>query len=166
VILDASVANNHVRLGGENGSDERRDVVGSVLVVGVGVHDDVRAELQGGIDPRLKRHSESLIGVEADDVIDTALARHLGSAVGRAVVDDEPLHRVESSHLARKSGEGDRQDSFFVETRYLDDQLHRRVGIPARLAWSLGLPRRELAFSGERGAAAFHARCRDCAGRG
>ena len=37
------------------GCDERREVGGRVLVVGVGVHDDVGAELERGVEARLER---------------------------------------------------------------------------------------------------------------
>ena len=84
-----------------------------VLVVGVGVDDDVGAELQAGVEPGLEARGQALVVREPDDVVDAVLARHLDGAVGRAVVDDEPLDDVEARDLAREVGErgGERRSS-------------------------------------------------------
>ena len=54
-------------------------------------------------------------------------ARDLDRAVGRAVVDDQPLDRVEAGDLAREVGERQRQLLLLVETGDLDDELHGAV---------------------------------------
>jgi hypothetical protein len=62
-------------------------------------------------------------------VVDPVLARHLDGAVGGAVVDHEPLDRLDPLDLARKVGEGRRQSRLLVEAGDLDDELHAaRVG--------------------------------------
>ena len=75
-----------------------------VLVVGVGVDDHVGAELERRVQARLEARGEALVVGEPDDVVDAVLARHLDRAVGRAVVDDQPLDGVEAGHLARQVG--------------------------------------------------------------
>ena len=67
-----------------------------VLVVGVGVDDHVGAELQRSVEPGLEAVGQALVVGEADDVVDAVLARDLDRAVGRAVVDDQPLDVVEA----------------------------------------------------------------------
>ena len=53
-------------------------------------------------------------------------ARDLDRAVGRAVVDHEPLDLVEALDLAREVGKRDRERLLLVQAGNLDDQLHRQ----------------------------------------
>ena len=80
------------------------DVGAVVLVVGVGVDDHVGAELERGVEAGLEAGREALVVGQPDDVVDAVLARDLDGAVGRAVVDDQPLDRVEAGDLAREVG--------------------------------------------------------------
>ena len=96
-----------------------------VLVVGVGVDDDVGAELQRGVEARLEARGQALVVRQPDDVVDAVLAGDLDRAVGRAVVDDQPLDDVEAGDLAREVGQRRRERVLLVEARDLDDQLHR-----------------------------------------
>jgi hypothetical protein len=73
-----------------------RDVGRVVLVVGVGVDDQVGAQLEARVEPRLERGREALVVRKADDVLDAVRARDLDGPVGRAVVDDQPLDRVDA----------------------------------------------------------------------
>ena len=102
IVLDLAVADDHVGAAGEDRRDEPRDVGGPVLVVGVGVDDHVGAELQRGVDAGLEGGGEALVVGQPDDVVDAVGARDLDRAVGRAVVDDQPLDRVEALDLARQ----------------------------------------------------------------
>ena len=67
-----------------------------VLVVGVGVDDHVGAELQRRVEPGLEAGREALVVGQAHDVVDAVRARDRDVAVGRAVVDDQPLDGVEA----------------------------------------------------------------------
>ena len=96
-----------------------------VLVVGVGVDDHVGAELEAGVEPRLEARGQPLVVGELDDVVDAVGSRDLDGGVGGAVVDDQPLDRVEPLDLAgqvRRASAG--SCAFLVETGDLDDQLH------------------------------------------
>ena len=86
----------------EDRLDELGDVAAVVLVVGVGVDDHVGAELERGVEPGLEARGEPLVVREPHDVVDAVLARDLDRAVGRAVVDDQPLDRLEALDLARE----------------------------------------------------------------
>ena len=67
-----AVADDHVGLPGEDRRDQLRDVGAAVLVVGVGVDDDVGAELQAGVEPGLEPRREPLVVGQPDDVLDPA----------------------------------------------------------------------------------------------
>ena len=98
-----------------------------VLVVGVGVDDHVGAELERRVEPGLEARGEALVVGQAHDVVDAVCARDLDRAVGRAVVDDQPLDRLEAVDLAREVGQRDRERLLLVQARDLDDQLHARA---------------------------------------
>ncbi len=127
--VDLAVADDHVRLAGQHGGDQVGDVRRVVLVVGVGVDDHVGAELEAGVEPGLESRGETAVVRQLDDVVDAVGAGHLEGAVDRAVVDHQPLDGVEPRHLAREVGEGRREGLLLVETRDLDDQLHRLYAV-------------------------------------
>ena len=104
IVLDLAVADHHVGVAAQDRLDELDDVAAEVLVVGVGVDDDVGAELERRVEARLEAGGEALVVREPDDVVDAVLARDLDRAVGRAVVDDQPLDRLEARDLAREIG--------------------------------------------------------------
>ncbi len=131
---DVAVADHHVGLAGHDGRHEGGDVRRRVLVVRVGVDHDVGAEFQRGVEPGLERRGEALVVGEPDDVVDAVPACHLDRGVGRAVVDDQPLHLVEPGDLARQVAERGGKLCLFVEAGDLDDEFHdvRWVDDPAR----------------------------------
>jgi len=71
-------------------------------------------------------------------VIDAAGARDVDRAIGRSVVDDQPLHGIEAVDLTREVREDERQRLLLVEAGNLDDQLHAagRHGILTAIATS------------------------------
>jgi hypothetical protein len=60
-------------------------------------------------------------------VIDPALARNLGRAIRRSIVDHEPLDVVETLDVAREVGERPREYGLLVQAWDLNDQLHRTL---------------------------------------
>ena len=96
IVMHLAVADDHVGVAGDDRRDELGDVRAVVLVVGVGVDDHVGAELERGVEAGLEAVREALVVRQPDDVVDAVGARHLDGAVGRAVVDDEPLDGVEA----------------------------------------------------------------------
>ena len=73
-----------------------------VLVVGVGVDDEVGAELERRVDAGHERRGQALAAPEPDDVMDAVRARDLGGAVARPVVDDEHLDDVDAREAPRQ----------------------------------------------------------------
>ena len=117
ISRDLAVADDHVGLAGEDRRDQLRHVGAAVLVVGVGVDDDVGAELEAGVEPGLESGGEALVVGQPDDVLDPVLARDLDRAVGRAVVDDQQLDLVDALDLARQVGDRRRQRRLLVRGR-------------------------------------------------
>ena len=81
-----------------------------------------------GVEARLEARGQAAIVGQLHDVIDAVLARDLDGAVGRAVVDHEPLDLVDALDLAREVRQRARQGGLFVEAGDLDDELHARPG--------------------------------------
>ena len=87
----AAVSDDEVRLARENRRDERRDVGGVVLKVGVEVDDDVGAHGERLLEPGGERGGEAAVRGQPHDAVGSVPAGHIRGAVGRAVVDDENL---------------------------------------------------------------------------
>ena len=137
-VVDLAVADDHVGAALHDRRDELGDVVAGVLVVAVGVDDDVGAELQARVEAGLEARREALVVRQPDDVVDAAGARDLDRPVARPVVDDQPFDRVESVDLPREVGKDEREGLLLVEAGDLDDQLHAagRHGILTAIASS------------------------------
>jgi len=128
-VLDAAdlaVADHHVGVSGEDRADQARDVRPVVLVVGVCIDDHVRPQLQRGVDPRLEARRQALVVREPHEVVHAVRTRHRHGLVGRAVVDHQPLHRIEAIEDAREVCERLRELLRLVEAGNLDDELHGR----------------------------------------
>ena len=106
----------------------RREKIGDpllrVLVVAVGVDDDVGAMGQGVVDAVAEGPREALVFGVPDEVRDAAGASRSNGAVSRSVVDDEDLKLVDALDRAGNRLENHGKRRFFVETGYLDEDLH------------------------------------------
>ena len=122
-FVDGPRAHHELRRPLQNGQHQHRDVRRAVLIVRVRVDDHVGPRLDGVVQPRREGARQPAMDAQAKNMIDPMLPRDLHSVVGRSVVDDKPLHHVESRNLAGKLLERDGQGALFVVTRYLDDQF-------------------------------------------
>ena len=100
------------------------------------------AAFEAGLDACLKLGADIVVNTDADNQYDASYIpalvkpiiegnadmvvgdRHLDGAIGRAVVDDEPLDGVETGDLTGQVGQRPRERLLLVETWDLDDQLH------------------------------------------
>ena len=80
----------------QDGRDQQRDIVSVVLVVCVGVDDDVGAALEAGANAEHEAPRKALVGGESDDVVHAQLLRDLAGPVTAAVVDDQPLDDIDA----------------------------------------------------------------------
>ena len=115
-----------VGLAGENRRDQARDVRARVLIVAVGVDDDVRAAGESVIDAGPESLRQALVALVPHDVMDAERLRHLDGAVAGAIVDDLQLEPLDSVVLAGNVRERLRQGLLLVEAGDLDDQLYGR----------------------------------------
>ena len=123
-LIRLAVADHHVGVPGQDRRHQLRDVGAAVLVVGIGVHDDVGAELQRSVEPGLEGRRQTLVVGQAHDVADAARPGHLDGPVRRAVIDHEPLDLVDALDRPGQVGESLRKRLLLVEARDLDDELH------------------------------------------
>ena len=121
---DIAVTDHHFGLAVEDRPHQQRHVGAAVLVVGVGVDDDVGAELQTGVETGLETGCQTAIVGQLDDVVDPALECHGDRFVGRSVVDHEELDLVDAVDLPGQVGKRRRQGFLLVQTGDLDDCLH------------------------------------------
>jgi hypothetical protein len=121
-----AVADDDVGAAGEDRRDQAGDVLAAVLVVGVGVDDDVGAEAHARVEAGHVHGREAAVAREAEHVVHADLRGVLGGAVGAAVVDDEDLDAVDAREAARQVGEGLPEVVPLVEAGDLDEELHGR----------------------------------------
>ena len=94
-----------VGLAAEERLEQPRDVAARVLIVGVGVDDEVGAELQAASMPARERRGQALPPAKPEHVSDAVRARDLRRAVRRAVVNHQDLDDVDARHGARQIGQ-------------------------------------------------------------
>jgi hypothetical protein len=123
-----AVADRHVRLAAEDRRDEARYVRRGVLVVGVGVDDDVGAELQARVEAGHEAAGETLVPGKAQDVIGSIGEGHLPGAVLRTVIDHEHQDFVDSLDPPGNGAQRRRERFFLVQAGDLDNELHAREG--------------------------------------
>ena len=87
--------------------------------------DDIGTELQARVEAGLEGEREPLVVRELHDVVDAELPRDLDRAVGGAVVDDEPLDRVEPIDVARERPADELQRVRRVHLTVPDDRRER-----------------------------------------
>jgi hypothetical protein len=127
---DAAVADDDVGAALQDRLDKRGDVAAVILVIGVGVDDDVGALGQRPVEPRAEGRGKPAVGPVLDDVADAEAGGNLGGGVAAAVVDDQIFDLVDAFDRLRLGGDGRRQMIAFVEARNLDDQLHWPPRLP------------------------------------
>ena len=130
---DIAIADGDVGLAAEERSQQLGHVLARVLVVGIGVHDEVGPTLEAGVDPRHECRREALVAREPNHVVDAARARHFLGAVPRAVIDDQRFDDVDAGDVPRKIAQRVRQHGSLVQARDLDNHLFTvRVSPPHR----------------------------------
>ena len=81
---------------------QRFDVACVVLIVGVGVDDDVGAARDGGFEAGHECGGEAAVDRVTHDTVDAELLGDFRGVIGGAVVDDEPFDNVAAGDFARE----------------------------------------------------------------
>ena len=162
---DLAVGDDDVRRAGDDRLHQLGDLLLGVLVVAVGVDQDVGAELEGPHDAVVEGPAEALVAGVVHELPDPVGLGHLDRAVRRAVVDDQHDDLVDrrrspsGSTPARgeasppRSGTGPgQQPSRQPRKPWLDraDPSHHRVPQGNRCAASVRAPRRRRDHQGQR----------------
>ncbi len=119
-VLDRAGSDDDIGIAFQDGLDESRDVVCAILVVGIRIDDDVSAVLESSLDACSEGARKSLVRSVRNDDVRAVLARDLGGAIGRPVVDDQNLDGTDAGNFSWKSVDGDAEGSCLVEAGDLD----------------------------------------------
>ena len=128
--LHLAVSHDHVGPALQDRKHQPLDIAGVVLIVGVGIHDDVRPQHQARLQADPERSRQPLMSRKHDHVVDTALPRDFHRPVRAAVVDHQHFHDVDPGQRAGQPSQSDGKRLLLVQARDLDDQLH--AFFPAR----------------------------------
>lgn len=124
VFDDGSVAYDDVGLIFEDGDDEFCDIGAAVLVIGVGIDEDVGSAGEGGLDAGGEGGGEAAIAAEGDDVLDAEAAGDFDGVVGGAIVDDLDFDGIDAWDGFGEVRNGFGEGFLFVEAGNLDDEFH------------------------------------------
>ena len=123
-IVDRTLTDNDIRLLFKYRTDYLLDIRAAVLIVRIGIHDDVSTKVQAGVDTCHKALCKSLVLLEGNDVVETELTRSSCGIVLASVVYYKILYLVNSVYMPRKVIIGEFEGLFLVVAGYLDYQLH------------------------------------------
>ncbi len=122
-----AVADRDVGGARDQGLHEVGDLRLRILVVAVGVDDDVGAVTERVVHAVAERAGEPLVAHVVHEVGDAVRLRDLDGAVARAVVDDEDMDLVDTGDRLRDALENERKGLLLVEARHLDEDLHKSL---------------------------------------
>ena len=112
--------------------DELLDILAAILIVAVGIDDDICAFPERIIHARREGVPEAPVGRKPDQVVDTVIEGHLCGSVSTPIIDDQDLDRIDPIDLAGQVAERGGEGGLFIEARNLDDQFQLRS--PAAVA--------------------------------
>lgn len=98
-VFDLAVGNDNICFARQHGSHQLWNVTARILIIGVCVDDDVRAQtkcrFQSGLEGTRKPHVLPM----GDDMVDAQTAGHVGRAVRAAVIDNQRFDTVDARHV-------------------------------------------------------------------
>jgi hypothetical protein len=124
--VDLAIGDDDVGATGEDRLHQVADALLRVLVVAVGVHDDVGAQLQRPLHAVVEGAAQTPVPRVPHEVRDAVLLRDLDRAIRRAVVDDHDDDLVDPVDLLRDRREDRGQGLLLVQTGDLDHEAHGR----------------------------------------
>ena len=143
---DPAVANCERGAAGKNRRNERRDIPGRILVIGIGVDDQIRAHRERFFQPGGERPGQAAVGWKRKDLGARAPGGDRG-AIRAAVVDDEHFDCAHSADAAGQRPQRDGEGLFFVVGGDLDDEFHKMGPTPPGRSVLTSYPLSPLASS-------------------
>jgi len=101
-----------------------RDIGSAVLIVTVGVDDDIGSQSQTSIDPGGKSVAKPTISRKAQDMFDAHFPSDFHCSISAAVINHQDFDGIDPDNLTRNVPQCCRKCVLFVETRDLHDELH------------------------------------------
>ena len=123
-VVGLAVSNHDFSFAVDYGSDQPGDVLAAILVIPVGVDDNVRSQPQTGIDAGLKGPGKTFVDPIAHDMVHPGPAGGFKGRVGAAVVNHQDVHLFNALDDPGDVRHGFRQGRCFVVAGNLDKQFH------------------------------------------
>lgn len=123
-LVNGAFADDHVRFLFQNGAHQLFNVRTAVLVVRIGVDDDVRTQPQTCVQSGEEAPCQTFVAAEGYDVVESQLPCLLNGAVLAAVVDDEIFDGVDAVDVPRQITVCQLQRFFLVVAGNLNNQFH------------------------------------------
>jgi len=120
-----AVPQHDIRAALDDGAHEIGDGTAAILVVAIGIDNDIGPCGDGVLDPGLKAARQPLVALLAQDVVHAEPSGDLDGVIGRAVIHDLDFDRADPLDLARDSGQDRRQRALLVQAGDLDDEFQR-----------------------------------------
>ena len=87
---------------------QQGDIGGAILIVRIGIDNDIRPETQAGLQTRHERLGEALVTDVADNMIYTVRSGNLDRRIITAVIDDQPFDSRKPFNFTRQLRQADR----------------------------------------------------------
>ncbi len=137
-LLDRAAPHYDVRLLLENRIDQSSDVLTLILIVRIGVDDDVGAEFEAVLYAHRKGSCKAPVLAQGHDVVGTGGARDFDGSIRRSIIDDEDFNLVDAHDFLRKLPKHRGKRLLFVETGDLDDEMHDETKAIKKMAEDKG----------------------------
>ena len=108
----------------QNRCHQLRNVGTKVLIVAVGVDDDVGPRLQTFVNAPAEGARQAQVPLVANDVLDPQIPSDLNGAIGTAIINDEDLNPVDARNRTGNVRKSRRKGVLFVVARNLHNQFH------------------------------------------
>jgi hypothetical protein len=122
-LQDRSRSDNYVCLAAQNRLEQSWNIIGAVLVVRIGVDDDICTQLKACVQSGAERVCEAAVLRKTDNMVDAVLTGNFRGPVGAAIIDDQPLDGANAGQSSRQRLQSDAERFCFVVTGNLNDQF-------------------------------------------
>lgn len=115
IALNLAIADHHIRLPCQDRRDQSRNLTPWILIVSIGIDDDISAEAQRCINAGLIGGRQSFATGMAHHVVGAVRQGDGNGIIGAPVVDDQRFDARDARNVARNIGEDARDRLSLVE---------------------------------------------------